>query len=78
MQKAKNDTKAKKKDSEKENCYADALNALISAFDCADTFWKGNGKFPHYSGPLFTKDNYIVVQELWDEVCDTDFSNIKI
>ena len=47
-----------KSQSIKEDTYADFVNKLISAFDCADTFWTGSKGFPHYRGPLFTEENY--------------------
>lgn len=78
MEKVKADTRSKKTLEGKEKHYGDALNALISAFDCANTFWSGNTKSPHYTGPLFTQKNYDVVQKLWDEFCDNDFSQISI
>ena len=62
----------------KEKYYEKALVALISAFDCANTFWTGNRKSPHYTGPLFSQRLYDVVQHLWDDFCDKDFSEIKI
>lgn len=40
--------------------------SLISAFDCAQTFWSGSKGLPHYSGPLFTPSNYQRVQEMYD------------
>ena len=48
----------------RENC----IIALISAFDCAHTFWEGSKGFPHYSGPLFTQANYARVQEIYDSL----------
>lgn len=47
-----------------------SIIALISAFDCAHTFWEGSKGFPHYSGPLFTKNNYTRVQEIYDSLDD--------
>ena len=41
---------------------------LISAFDCANTFWTGNHGFPHYSGKLFTPSNYKRVQAIYDDL----------
>lgn len=78
MKKVRAETRTKKTMDTKEKYYENALNALISAFDCANTFWTGNGGCPHYNGPLFTPKNYDVVQRLWDELCDTDFSQIRI
>lgn len=40
--------------------------SLISAFDCAHTFWEGDRGFPHYKGPLFTENNYRRVQAIYD------------
>lgn len=42
--------------------------ALISAFDCAHTFWEGDKGFPHYTGSLFTQANYARVQEIYDSL----------
>ncbi len=39
---------------------------LISAFDCANTFWTGDRNFPHYDGKLFTVANYQRVQAIYD------------
>lgn len=44
--------------------------SLISAFDCAHTFWSGNYGFPHYTGPLFTEQNYYRVQAIWNASCN--------
>lgn len=44
--------------------------ALISAFDCAHTFWSGNYGSPHYTGPLFTEPNYHRVQAIWNVSCN--------
>lgn len=45
---------------------------LISAFDCAHTFWSGNfsqsRSYPHYTGPLFTSNNYKRVQAIYDSL----------
>ncbi len=35
--------------------YADKM---LSAFAVANTFWTGNMRSPHYSGPLYTSENY--------------------
>lgn len=63
----------------KKKCYVDFACALISAFDCAHTFWDGDKGFPHHSGPLFTERNYARVQSIWDEACsekyDYDYDN---
>ncbi len=42
--------------------------SLISAFDCAHTFWDGDRGFPHYTGPLFTNKNYQRVQAIYDSI----------
>lgn len=56
--------------------YEDFVIKLISAFDCAHSFWEGNysstRKFPHYTGPLFTKDNYKRVQAIYDSLDEYD------
>ncbi len=44
---------------------------LISAFDCAHTFWTGNQAFPHYTGPLFAKENYQRIQALFESKLET-------
>lgn len=45
---------------------------LLSAFDCAHTFWCGNigqtKAFPHYTGPLFTQNNYRRVRSIYDKL----------
>ena len=45
---------------------------LISAFDCAHTFWSGNSSqthnYPHYTGPLFTQNNYKRVQAIYNSL----------
>lgn len=43
---------------------------LISAFDCAHSFWTGDKAFPHYSGPLFTPANYRRVQAFYNSLDD--------
>lgn len=45
-------------------------NSLVSAFDCADTFWTGDSVRPHYTGPLFTEKNYKRVQDIYDAFDD--------
>lgn len=57
----------------KQKCYVDFACALISAFDCANTFWVGDKGFPHHSGPLFTEKNYARVQSIWDEACSEKY-----
>lgn len=49
----------------KRNNYENYVIALISAFDCAHTFWDGDRGFPHYDGPLFTENNYNRVQAMY-------------
>lgn len=48
--------------------------SLIAAFDCANTFWSGSFSqtraFPHYTGPLFTENNYRRVQAITGAVDD--------
>lgn len=45
---------------------------LISAFDCANTFWSGKWSqsrtFPHYTGPLFTQNNYLRIQAIYNSL----------
>lgn len=47
---------------------------LISAFDCANSFWSGSiGQtryYPHYTGPLFTRNNYQRVQAIYHSLDD--------
>ena len=42
---------------------------LISAFDCANTFWSGkyspSRSYPHYTGPLFTQANYARAEAIY-------------
>jgi len=58
--------KARKKNRE------DFAIKLISAFDCAHTFWSGSisqsRSYPHYTGPLFTTSNYKRVQAIYDSL----------
>lgn len=42
--------------------------SLISAFDCAHTFWQGDRAFPHYTGPLFTPNNYRRVLAIYNKM----------
>lgn len=65
-----------KSEDDKEEKYADFVNKLISALDCAGTFWGGAKGHPHYTGPLFTEANYQHVQAIWDECCDKSFENM--
>ena len=54
----------------KKNCYDKSIIQLISAFDCASTFWTGDKGLPHYNGPLYTADNYKRVQDLFYSLDD--------
>jgi hypothetical protein len=54
-----------KTDKAKRNNYEKFVIALIAAFDCANTFWSGNRGFPHYTGPLYTDNDYRRVQTLF-------------
>ncbi|MEG0900209.1 MAG: hypothetical protein RSF40_10940 [Oscillospiraceae bacterium] len=31
--------------------------AIMTSFEMANTFWSGNNKFPHYTGPLFVANS---------------------
>ena len=42
------------------------VESLISAFDCANSFWSGEKMIPHHDGPLFTENNYNRVKRLFD------------
>lgn len=59
-------SKARKKNRE------DFAIKLISAFDRAHTFWSGSysqtRSYPHYTGPLFTANNYKRVQAIYDSL----------
>lgn len=52
----------------KRNKYITSVTKLMSAFDCAHTFWEGNGIYPHYTGPLYTRTNYIAVKEIFNNI----------
>ncbi len=52
----------------KRNKLETSLDKLIAAFDCAHTFWEGDGICPHYTGPLYTQKNYDYVYKLWQKV----------
>ena len=47
---------------------------LISAFNSAHSFWTGSFSpsktYPHYTGPLFTPNNYKRVQAIYDSLDD--------
>lgn len=49
----------------RKNKYATSITKLYSAFNCASTFWIGNGVYPHYTGPLYTQNNYNFVKSLY-------------
>lgn len=49
----------------KKRNYEKFVIALIAAFDCSNTFWTGTKGRPHYTGPLYTKNNYRRVQDLY-------------
>lgn len=57
-----------KTDSAKRNNREKFAASLIAAFDCANTFWSGSFSqtrtFPHYTGPLYTANNYRRVQAI--------------
>lgn len=72
------ETRNRKTQSGRKNYYETKIVALIAAFDYSQKFWQGNGVLPHYSGPLFSDRVFAVVQTIWDEFCDKDFSEIKI
>ncbi len=61
-----------KTESAKKRNREDFAIKLISAFDCAHTFWTGNFSqsrtFPHYTGPLYTQSNYLRVQAIYDSL----------
>lgn len=66
---------AEKKKTEKLKTYKGQFNhfekfmiSLITAFDCADEYWPGNQLLPHFSGPLYTDENYQRVQQLYDQL----------
>ena len=58
-----------KTDSAKRNNREKFAASLIAAFDCANTFWSGSFSqtraLPHYTGPLFTENNYRRVQAIF-------------
>lgn len=56
----------------KKNNYEKFIIALIAAFDIADTFWSGSKGYPHYTGPLFTENNYNRVKVLFYELDNLD------
>lgn len=57
-----------KTDSAKRNNREKFAASLIAAFDCANTFWSGSFSqtriIPHYTGPLYTANNYRRVQAI--------------
>lgn len=58
-----------KTESAKKRNYEKFIDSMIAAFDCANTFWSGSRGFPHYTGPLYTENNYRRVKELFDKSC---------
>lgn len=46
--------------------YEKFASSLVEAFDRANVFWTGNKGFPHYSGPLYTEENYRRVKAIYD------------
>lgn len=58
-----------KTEAAKKRNYEKFVDSLIAAFDCASTFWSGNRGYPHYTGPLYTENNYRRVKELFDKSC---------
>jgi len=52
----------------KRNKYVASVTKLMSAFDCALSFWPGNGIYPHYTGPLYTQANYIAVKSIFEKI----------
>lgn len=60
---------ALKTQSARDKNYDKFVTTLISAFDCAHTFWSGSYNqsrtCPHYTGPLFTQNNYKRVKSLF-------------
>lgn len=52
----------------KQNNHEKFAETLITAFDHANTFWTGSFSqtraYPHYTGPLFTANNYQRVQSI--------------
>ncbi len=72
IEKNKQEIAALKRSASKEKHYYDFTASLISAFDCAHTFWAGDRGFPHYDGALFTKANYDRVQRIFNSDFDVD------
>lgn len=52
----------------KKNNYEKFIVSLVSSFDCANTFWSGDRGHLHYTGPLFTANNYRRVQALFNQL----------
>lgn len=50
------------------NHYEKFMISLITAFDCSDRYWSGNQLWKHYTGPLYTDENYQRVQQLYDQL----------
>ena len=66
-----------KSETAKQNNHDKFVVSLIAAFDCANTFWSGSFSqtrvLPHYTGPLFTPNNYRRVQAIfyWERSAKT-------
>ena len=59
-----------KTESSKKRNRKDFATKLLNAFDCSHTFWTGNFSstriIPHYTGPLFTQNNYQRVLSIYN------------
>lgn len=40
--------------------------AMLTAFEMSNSFWKGNGVSPHYTGPLYTANNINYLRSIVD------------
>ncbi len=72
IEKNKQEIAALKRQTSRMKHYYDFTISLISAFDCANTFWTGDRGFPHYDGALFAKANYDRVQRIFNSDFDID------
>lgn len=63
-QKAIFDSKKLKTTRGRENKLSAYFSSLDAAFELSHTFWEGNKGFPHYSGPLYTENNYMKLKDL--------------
>ncbi len=66
IDKNKQEIAALKRADSRERRYDNFAVDLISAFDCAHTFWTGDRGVPHYDGALFTEKNYERVQQIFN------------